>query len=102
VTAPPARTGGAGDRHERQAVLTAMLPEHLLLAGIVAAARLEIAAASRARACALAWRRSAAACAAALGSRPRGYAAAPFPGQFSVAPRAPRQGDRSASPCRCC
>ena len=68
-------------------VLTAMLPEHLLLLGIVLLIVLEIAGRGAAR---VAGGRAGRASAAAAWRRPRlsldGYAAAPFAGQFSVDP----------------
>jgi NADH-quinone oxidoreductase subunit N len=69
-------------------VLVGMLPEHLLLAGIVALLVLEIAAGKPRGAMWLALATVYIACAAALGLALQGYAAAPFPGQFSVAPTA--------------
>ncbi len=71
-----------------QALLGAMLPEHLLLAGMVALIALEIAAGKPRAATLLCGLVVAAACAAALALSLIGYAAAPFPGQFSVAPAA--------------
>jgi NADH-quinone oxidoreductase subunit N len=69
-----------------QTVLTAMLPEHLLLLGIVVVIGLEIAGRGRraSLAVALACVAAAALAAAVLGLD--GYAAAPFAGQFSVDP----------------
>ena len=67
-----------------QAVLTAMLPEHLLLLGIIVLLMLEITS-DRPRgalAVSLVFVVAAAAAAAWLGST--GYTASPFPGQFSV------------------
>jgi NADH-quinone oxidoreductase subunit N len=69
-------------------VLEAMLPENLLLAGIVALLVLEIAAGKPRAAMWLSVGVVAAACAAALGLSFEGYGAAPFPGQFSVDPTA--------------
>jgi NADH-quinone oxidoreductase subunit N len=69
-----------------QAILTAMLPEHLLLGGIVVLLGLEIA---RARgAFALALTAVVAAAVAALWLHAGGYAAAPFPGHYAVTPAA--------------
>jgi len=69
-------------------VLTAMLPEHLLLAGIVALLWREIAGGKSRAAMWLALASVYAACAAALALALQGFAAAPFPGQLSVAPPA--------------
>jgi NADH-quinone oxidoreductase subunit N len=65
-------------------VLTAMLPEHLLLLGIVLVIGLEIAGHARRAALAVAFVCVAAAAAAAAQLALDGYAAAPFAGQFSV------------------
>jgi len=65
-------------------VLTAMLPEHLLLLGIVLVIGLEIAGRARRAALAVAFVCVAAAAAAAAQLALEGYAAAPFAGQFSV------------------
>jgi NADH-quinone oxidoreductase subunit N len=65
-------------------VLTAMLPEHLLLLGIVLVIGLEIAGRARRAALAVAFVCVAAAAAAAAQLALDGYAAAPFAGQFSV------------------
>jgi len=65
------------------AVLTAMLPEHLLLLGIVLVIGLEIVGGRRAS-LAVAFVCVAAAAAAAFNLGLDGYAAAPFAGQFSV------------------
>ena len=74
-------------RHERRhAVLTAMLPEHLLLLGIVLLIGLEIAGRGQRAALAVAFVCVAAAAAAAARLALDGYAAAPFAGQFSVDP----------------
>ena len=67
-------------------VLTAMLPEHLLLAGIVALVVLEVAAGKSRAALVLSVLTVGAACAAALVLSLDGYGAAPFPGQFAVGP----------------
>lgn len=69
-------------------VMVGMLPEHLLLAGIVALLVLEIAAGKPRAALWLTVATVYAAGAAALGLALQGYAAAPFPGQLSVAPTA--------------
>jgi NADH-quinone oxidoreductase subunit N len=69
-------------------ILTAMLPEHLLLAGIVCLLILEIAAGKPRAAMWLCALTVAAAGAAALGLSLDGYESAPFPGQFSVDPTA--------------
>ena len=75
-------------------VLTAMLPEHLLLLGIVVVIVLEIVGRARRAALAVALVCVAAAAAAAANLALAGYAAAPFAGQFSVdADDAARQGD---------
>ena len=70
-----------------QTTLTAMLPEHILLVGIVALIGLEIASQARAAflvsVCVVT-----AAVIAAASLAATGYAMAPFPGQFSVAPEA--------------
>ena len=66
-------------------VFVAMLPEHLLLAGIVALVFLEALGGKSRGALWLALVAVYAACAAALGLWLQGYAAAPFPGQLSVA-----------------
>jgi NADH-quinone oxidoreductase subunit N len=65
-------------------VLTAMLPEHLLLLGIVVVIALEIAGRARSAALAVAFVFVAAAAVAAARLALDGYAAAPFAGQFSV------------------
>ena len=65
-------------------VLTAMLPEHLLLLGIVVVIVLEIAGRARSAALAVAFVFVAAAAVAAARLALDGYAAAPFAGQFSV------------------
>jgi NADH-quinone oxidoreductase subunit N len=67
-------------------VLTAMLPEHLLLAGIVFLLVREIAGGAPRAALWLSLAAVYAAGAAALGLALQGYAAVPFPGQLSVAP----------------
>ena len=67
-----------------QSVLTAMLPEHLLLAGIVALLGLAIAPGKPRGALVVALAAVGAATAAALGLAFIGYDAAPFPGQYSV------------------
>ena len=67
-----------------QTVLTAMLPEHLLLLGIVLVIALEIVERGERAALAVAFACVAAAAVAALRLGLDGYAAAPFPGQFSV------------------
>ena len=69
-------------------ILVAMLPEHLLLAGIVVLIILEIAAGKPRAAMLISVATVAAALAAALGLSLDGYVAAPFPGQFSVDPAA--------------
>ena len=69
-------------------VLEAMLPENLLLAGIVALLMLEIGAGKPRAAVWLSVAAVAAACAAALALSLEGYGGAPFPGQFSVDPTA--------------
>ena len=70
-----------------QAIFTAMLPEHILLAGIVVLIGLEIASQTRASflvsVCVVI-----AATVAAVSLAATGYAMAPFPDQFSVAPDA--------------
>ena len=66
------------------AVLTAMLPEHLLLVGLVLVIGLEIVGRSRRAALAVAFVAVAAAAYAAAQLSLDGYAAAPFAGQFSV------------------
>jgi len=66
------------------AVLTAMLPEHLLLVGLVLVIGLEIVGHSRRAALAVAFVAVAAAAYAAAQLSLDGYAAAPFAGQFSV------------------
>ena len=69
-----------------QSVLTAMLPENLLLAGIVALLGVEIAGARSRASLPLAFIAVATAAAAAAWLALAGYAEAPFPGQFSVTP----------------
>ena len=69
-----------------QAIMIAMLPEHLLLAGIVLLIALEIAAGKPRFAMTLSVAVVASACAAALALAAAGHAAAPFPAQFSVDP----------------
>src|SRR5271166_6953178 len=69
-----------------QDALTAMLPEHLLLAGIIFLLVLDIAAKPTRGRLAVALGAVGCACAAALVLSLTGYAAAPFPGQYSVAP----------------
>lgn len=71
-----------------QAVLTAMLPEHLLLAGIVLLIGLEIASNKPRGALTLSLIVVTLAAAAAAWLSFTGYAVAPFPGQFSVDPAA--------------
>ena len=66
------------------AVLTAMLPEHLLLVGLVVVIGLEIAGSARRASLAVAFVAVAAAAIAAAQLSLDGYAAAPFAGQFSV------------------
>jgi len=66
------------------AVLTAMLPEHLLLVGLLLVIGLEIVGRSRRAALAVAFVAVAAAAYAAAQLSLDGYAAAPFAGQFSV------------------
>ena len=66
------------------AVLTAMLPEHLLLAGLVVVIVLEIAGRGRRASLFVAFVAVAAAAVAAAQLSLDGYAAAPFAGQFSV------------------
>ncbi|MGA2710664.1 MAG: NADH-quinone oxidoreductase subunit N [Steroidobacteraceae bacterium] len=70
------------------AILIAMLPEHLLLGGIVALLALEIANERCPGAFALALVATAAAAIAAFCLHVTGYAAAPFPGHYAVAPSA--------------
>ena len=67
-----------------QSILTAMLPEHLLLVGIVLLLVLEIASDKPRGALALSLVVVGAAAAAAAWLHFTGYAAAPFPGHFSV------------------
>ena len=67
-------------------VLTAMLPEHLLLLGIVIVIVLEIAGRGRHAALVVAFAAVALAALAAAGHAVDGYAAAPFAGQLSVDP----------------
>jgi NADH-quinone oxidoreductase subunit N len=69
-----------------QAVLLAMLPEHLLLLGIVLVLGLEIAGRGQRACLGVAVLAVAAAAVAAAGLSLGGYAAAPFAGQFSVDP----------------
>jgi NADH-quinone oxidoreductase subunit N len=69
-----------------QAVLTSMLPEHLLLAGIVLLILLDLVSDRPRGALAIAVAAVAAAAAAAAMLALDGYAAAPFAGQFSVNP----------------
>ncbi len=69
-----------------QDAFTAMLPEHLLLAGIVVLLALDIAARPTQGRLAVALAAVGAACAAALVLALTGYASAPFLGQYSVAP----------------
>jgi NADH-quinone oxidoreductase subunit N len=69
-------------------VFTAMLPEHILLAGILLLVLLEVVAGKPRAALVLGVATTAAACAAALWLASRGFAAAPFPGQLSVDPAA--------------
>src|SRR6187402_3301297 len=69
-------------------VFTAMLPEHLLLLGIVVLLVREIFAGAPRASMWLALAAVYAACAAALALALQGYTAAPFPGQLSVAPPA--------------
>ena len=71
-----------------QTVLTAMLPEHFLLAGIVVLICIEIASTRPRGAAALTLAALAAAVVAAGWLYAGGYAAAPFAGQFSVDPAA--------------
>jgi NADH-quinone oxidoreductase subunit N len=66
------------------AVLVAMLPEHLLLTGIVIVIGLEITGLGRRASLAVAFVSVAAAAVAAANLALGGYAAAPFAGQFSV------------------
>lgn len=66
-------------------ILTAMLPEHLLLLGIVVLLIREIVGGRPRASMWIALAAVYAACAAALGLALQGYAAAPFPGQLSVA-----------------
>jgi len=66
--------------------LTAMLPEHLLLVGIVALLVREIVGGAPRAALWISIAAVYAAAAAALGLALEGYAAAPFPGQLSVTP----------------
>ena len=85
-------------------VLTAMLPENLLLAGIVALVVLEVFAGKPKAALWLSVAAVTAACAAALGLSLEGYGAAPFPGQFVSDARTTLWPRRSCSrsPCPCC
>jgi NADH-quinone oxidoreductase subunit N len=69
-----------------QAVLTAMLPENLLLAGIVALISVEIAGVRARVSLPLSFIAVAVAAAAAAWLSLAGYAGAPFAGQFSVTP----------------
>jgi NADH-quinone oxidoreductase subunit N len=69
-----------------QAVLTSMLPEHLLLAGIVLLIVLDLVSDRPRGALAVAFVAVAAAAVAALTLALDGYMAAPFAGQFSVNP----------------
>ncbi len=69
-----------------EAVLTAMLPEHFLLAGIVLLIGVEIASSKPRGALTLSLLIVTAAAAAAACLYYSGYAAAPFPGQYSVDP----------------
>jgi NADH-quinone oxidoreductase subunit N len=71
-----------------QEALLAMLPEHLLLAGIVLLICLEIVPGRPRGALALALLSVIAAVAAALTMHANGYTASPFPGQYSVNPAA--------------
>ncbi len=76
-----------------QGALLAMLPEHLLLAGIVLLICLEIVPGRPRGALALALLAVTAAAAAALTMHANGYAASPFPGQYLGEPgRVARQG----------
>jgi len=68
------------------AVLLAMLPEHVLLLGIVVVVALAIVGRDRSGALAVAFASVAVAALAALRLAADGYAAAPFAGQFSVDP----------------
>jgi NADH-quinone oxidoreductase subunit N len=69
-------------------IFVALLPEHLLLAGIVALVTLEIGSGKPRATLPLSVLTVAAACAAALALSLGGYAATPFPGQYSVDPAA--------------
>jgi NADH-quinone oxidoreductase subunit N len=69
-----------------QEILTAMLPEHLLLAGIVVLLCLELVAGRARGAFAVSMLAVAAAAAAAIGLFATGYAAEAFAGQYSVDP----------------
>ena len=69
-----------------QAIFTAMLPEHFLLAGIVVLIGLEIAPSRPRGAFAVSLLAVTAATAAAVWLSFIGYASAPFPGQYSVGP----------------
>jgi len=69
-----------------QDILTAMLPEHLLLAGIVLLIGVEIVADKPRGALAISLLAVVAAAAAALWLSSTGYAASPFAGQYAVAP----------------
>jgi NADH-quinone oxidoreductase subunit N len=71
-----------------QEVFTAMLPEHILLAGIVVLIGLEIVARTRRTAFFVSVLVVIAAAIAALSLAAMGYALAPFPEQYSVAPDA--------------
>ena len=69
-----------------QTVLAAMLPEHLLLAGIIALLVLEIASPRSGAAAAIALTAATAAAAAALWLHVTGYLGAPFPGHYAIGP----------------
>jgi NADH-quinone oxidoreductase subunit N len=69
-----------------QTIFAAMLPEHLLLAGIIVLIGLEIAPSRPRGAFAVSLASVSAAAAAAVWLFHIGYAAAPFPGQYSVDP----------------
>jgi NADH-quinone oxidoreductase subunit N len=71
-----------------QAIAISMLPEHLLLAGIVLLIALEIVSGKSRFALALSMAAVGGACAAALALAAAGFAATPFPGHFSVDPAA--------------
>ncbi|MEO5676693.1 MAG: hypothetical protein ABIQ84_04030, partial [Usitatibacter sp.] len=69
-------------------IFTAMLPEHILLAGIVLLVLLEAVAGKPRAALAIGILTAASACAAALILSLQSFGAAPFPGHLSVDPSA--------------